>query len=112
MALPSRFSDPVSDATEDKLRLTRIPEKTQKSTAWGMRVWDDWAAACPASSDTDHDHVPVTTPLLDMPVSDLAYCMSKFVLLKPGKLMARNTRQKQKCALSCVIGESDWLKVM
>ena len=43
-------------------------------------MWDDWAAARPASSDTDHDHVPVTTPLLDMPVSDLAYWMGKFVL--------------------------------
>ena len=42
MALPSRFAVPVSDATEDKLRLTRIPEKTQQATAWGMRVWDDW----------------------------------------------------------------------
>ena len=61
MALPSQFAAPVSDAMEDKLRLTRIPEKMQKSTAWGMRVWDDWAAARPASSDTDHDHVPVTT---------------------------------------------------
>ena len=80
MALPSRFAAPVSDAMEDNLWLTRIPEKTQKAMAWGMRVWDNWAAARPASSDTDHDHVPVTTPLLDMPVSDLAYWMGKFVL--------------------------------
>ena len=56
MALSSRFAAPVSDATEDKLWLTRIPKKMQKVTAWGMRVWDDWAAARPVSSDTDHDH--------------------------------------------------------
>ena len=45
-------------------------------------MWDNWAAARPALSDTDHDHdhVPVTTPLLGMPVSDLAYWMGKFVL--------------------------------
>ena len=43
-------------------------------------MWDDWAAARPASSDTDHDHVPVTTPLLNIPVSDLVYWMGKFVL--------------------------------
>ena len=56
MALSSRFAAPVSDATEDKLWLTRIPKKMQKVTAWGMRVWDDWAAARPVLSDTDHDH--------------------------------------------------------
>ncbi len=33
-----------------------------------------------ASSDIDHYHVPVTTPLLDTPVTDLANWLGKFVL--------------------------------
>ena len=45
MAESSRFAFPVNDATEEQLRLTRIPEKTKSTTAWGIRVWNDWATA-------------------------------------------------------------------
>jgi len=82
MALP-RFTPPVSDSTEEQQRLTHIPKTTKCVTEWGMRIWNEWAAfcvaaACAASSEADHS--VVTTPLLEMPVQDLAYWMGKFVL--------------------------------
>ena len=82
MAAPdsSRFASPVTDATEEQLRLTRIPEKTKSLTAWGIRVWSEWAAARAATTGEMAGHVSVGTPLLEMPVEDLAYFISKFVL--------------------------------
>ena len=71
MAVSSRFASPVNDATEEQLRLTRIPEKTKSATAWGIRVWNDWATARASTVETA-GHAPVGTLL--------AYWMSKFVL--------------------------------
>ena len=79
MAEPSRFVSPVNDATEERLRLTRIPEKTKSVTAWGVRVRSGWATARASTVETA-GHSPVGTPLLQMQVKDLAYWMSKFVL--------------------------------
>ena len=79
MAVSSRFASPVNDATEEQLRLTRIPEKTKSATAWGIRVWTDWATARASTVETA-GHAPVGTLLLQMQVEDLAYWMSKFVL--------------------------------
>ena len=80
MAEPSRFASPVNDATEERLRLTRIPEKTKSATAWGVRVRSDWATARASATVETAGHAPVRTPLLQMQVEDLAYWMSKFVL--------------------------------
>ena len=74
----SRFASPVNDDTENQLRLTRIPEKTKSSTAWGIRVWSDWATA--RSTIETAGHAPAGTPLVQMRVEDVAYWMSKFVL--------------------------------
>ena len=52
MAVSSRFASPVNDATEEQLRLTRIPEKTKSATAWGIRVWNDWATARASTVET------------------------------------------------------------
>ena len=79
MAVSSRFASPVNDATEEQLRLTRIPEKTKSATAWGIRVWNDWATSRASTVETA-GHAPVGTLLLQMQVEDLAYWMSKFVL--------------------------------
>ena len=64
---------------EQQQRLTAIPEKTKSVTAWEICVWNDWAAAC-AATISETDRLIVTTPLLEMPVEDLAYWMGKFVL--------------------------------
>ena len=79
MAVSSRFASSVNDATEEQLRLTHIPEKTKSATAWGIRVWNDWATARASTVETA-GHAPVGTLLLQMQVEDLAYWMSKFVL--------------------------------
>ena len=42
----SRFAPPISDASEKRLRNSRIPNKTQSTTAWGIHVWSEWASAC------------------------------------------------------------------
>ena len=76
MAESSRFASPVNDATEEQLRLTRIPEKAL--TAWGIRVWSDWATVRASTVETA-GHASVGTPLLQMQVEDLAYWTSKFV---------------------------------
>ena len=79
MAELSRFASPVNDTTEEQLRLTCIPEKTKRATAWGIRIWSDWATARASTVETA-GHVPGGTQLLQMQVEDLAYWMSKFVL--------------------------------
>ena len=42
MAESSQFVSPVNDATEEQLRLTRIPEKTKSATAWRICV-TEWS---------------------------------------------------------------------
>ena len=79
MAESSWFASPVNDATEEQLRLTRIPEKTKSAIARGIRVWSDWATARASTVETA-GHAPVGTPLLKMQVEDLAYWISKFML--------------------------------
>ena len=69
MAESSRFASPVNDATLNSL----------DAIAWGIRVWSDWATARASTVETAGD-APVSTPLLQMQVKDLAYWMSKFVL--------------------------------
>ena len=64
---------------KEQQRLIAIPEKTKSVTAWGIRVWNDWAAAL-ATAISETDRLIVTTQLLEMPVEDLAYWMGKFVL--------------------------------
>ena len=77
----ARFAAPVSDTTEEELRLTRIPQKTKQLTEWGVRAWNEWAATRGASSSEPvTDHVPVTTPLVQMSGDDFAYWLGKFVL--------------------------------
>ena len=77
----ARFAAPVSDTTENEFRLARIPEKTRQITDWGIRAWNEWAAARGAStSEAVTDHVPVATPLLQMTGDDFAYWLGKFVL--------------------------------
>ena len=79
MAESSRFASPINDATEEQLRLTRIPEKIKSAITWGIREWSDWATVQASTVETAGD-TPVSTPLLQMQVEDLAYWMSKFVL--------------------------------
>ena len=78
---PSRFAAAVSDDEEQKRRNTAIPEKTKCVTDWGIRVWSEWAANRSSSS---HDHegvvVDVNTPLLEIPATDFAYWLGKFIL--------------------------------
>ena len=79
MAESSRFASPINDATEEQLRLTCIPEKTNSTTTWGIHVWNDWATARASMVETA-GQAPVGTALLQMQVEDLVYWMSKFVL--------------------------------
>ena len=48
----------------------------------GLHIWNEWAALCVAAvcaASSEADHSVVTTPLLEMPVQELAYWMGKFV---------------------------------
>ena len=91
MAL-SRFAPPVTDSMEQQQLLTAMPEKTKSVTAWGICVWNDWAAAC-AAAISETDRLIVTTPLLEMPVEDLAYW-------KPGRWRVASIRSKLCICLS------------
>ena len=75
----SRFAPSVTDSMEEQQWLTAIPGKTKSVTAWGIHVWNDWAAAR-AAVISETDRLIVTTPLLEIPVGDLEYWMRKFVL--------------------------------
>ena len=50
------------------------------STEWGrgIHLWNKWASF--RESGGGSGHVPVTTPVLEMPVTDLSYWMGNFVL--------------------------------
>ena len=71
---------PLATLPRLSFRLTRIPEKTRQITDWGVRAWNEWAAARAAlSSEAVTDHVPVSTPLLQMTADDFAYWLGKSV---------------------------------
>ena len=76
-----KFAAPVSDSKELELRSTAISQKTKSKTFLGIKLWNEWAStrvqnALPAASDP----VSPTTPLLQMPIQDLAFWLGKFVL--------------------------------
>ena len=79
MAESSRFASPVNDATEESLDSLASRRKPRAQSLGGVRVWIDWATARASTVETAGD-APVSTPLLQMQVEDLAYWMSKFVL--------------------------------
>ena len=41
--MATRFSEEVSDSKEVTLRAGAIPNNTKASTAWGIRIWNEWA---------------------------------------------------------------------
>ena len=43
--MATRFKAAVSDAEEKQARATAVPAKTKACTDWGIKVWNDWAAA-------------------------------------------------------------------
>ena len=65
----SRFAPPISDASEKRLRHSRIPNKTQSMTAWGIHVWSEWASARVSRGEAT-GRTPVDMPLLHMPVEE------------------------------------------
>ena len=74
----SRFAAPVTDEAEEELRKGAVPTKTRCATEWGVRVWSQWASN--RQPLVSAGHVPVSTPILQMPVDDFAYWVGKFVL--------------------------------
>ena len=45
--LEDRFAEPISSKEITDLRQSAIPnKKTQKSTAWGLKIWSAWAEHC------------------------------------------------------------------
>ena len=76
----SHFAQPVSDADEIQVRASAHPGNTKASTDWEIRIWREWAASRVTADAHREGVVPVTTVLLEMPSTDLAYWMVKFVL--------------------------------
>ena len=66
------------DEKEGNLRLQAVPETTKSAANWGISVWKEWVTA--RSVKAADGRCSVSTPLLAMPVDDLAYCLRKFVL--------------------------------
>ena len=66
--MATRFSEEVSD-----LRAGAIPNNTKASTAWGIRIWNEWAIgrATPVAADGMGS---LTMPLLEMYRVDLQKC--------------------------------------
>ena len=74
----SRFAAPISDEDEAILRSGAVPQKTQSTTDWGIRVWKEWAAERnPQSAD---GRCPLSSSLLLMSVDDFSYWLAKFVV--------------------------------
>ena len=78
--MATRFLDPITDEEEESLCDTAIPPNSKATTAWGVRLWNEWAGTR-SKSTADHDKVvPVTTPLVDIPPDSLAYWLAKFIM--------------------------------
>ena len=74
----SRFAAPISDEDEAILRSGAVPQKTQSTTDWGIRVWKEWAAERnPQSAD---GRCRLSSFLLLMSVDDFSYWLGKFVV--------------------------------
>ena len=112
------FSEEVRYSKEVSLWAGAILNNTKASTAWGIKIWNEWAIgrATPIAADRIAKQ---TTPLLEMSRVDLGYWMGKFVLEvrknlnKPSHLysmLCHNTGnyfcemshvEFQKCAITC-----------
>ena len=78
--MSARFAAPVSDSNEAELRSSAVPQKTKSVTEWGIKIWNEWAAARAGSTENPEDRVGPETSLLQMPVKDFAYWLGKFIL--------------------------------
>ncbi len=82
----SRFAAPICDEDKAILRSGAVPQKTQSTTDWGIRVWKEWAAERnPQSAD---GRCPLSSSLLLMSVDDFSSS------LKSERRTARSTHQK------------------
>ena len=76
----SRFKEPVSDALEEEMRTNAVPDKTKAVTAWGIRIYTEWAAHRASKTSSDSEVRDLETPLLSMRSEELSYWLGKFVL--------------------------------
>ena len=53
------------------------------NTEWGIRLWSDWSSTRAVTAVEGTSRVCPSTPLLEMPIEDLAYWLGKFVLEVP-----------------------------
>ena len=74
----SHFAAPISDEDEAILRSGAVPQKTQSTTDWEIRVWKEWAAERnPQSAD---GRCSLSSSLLLMSVDDFSYWLAKFIV--------------------------------
>jgi len=72
-----RFEKPTSSA--DLIR-SGIPDKTQKTTSWALRVWREWAVYRRDNRlDEDEKHVELLEEFVLMQESDQAFWLCRFV---------------------------------
>ena len=97
----SRFVQPVSDA---EMQASTLPGNMKASTNCRIHIWSEWAASR-VTADAHHKGVvPVTTALLEMPSTDLAYWMGEFVLevrKKDGKEYLLKSLYALVCCFKC-----------
>ena len=74
----SRFAAPIFDEDEAILRSGAVPQKTQSTTDWGIRVRKEWAAE--RNSQSADGLCPLSSSLLLMSVDDFSYWLAKFVV--------------------------------
>ncbi len=76
----SRFAKPISEQELTDLRKSAIPSNTKMTTEWGVRLWNEWATSRVGKKSDKPEILPLSTPLLELPTSDLAHWLAKFVL--------------------------------
>ena len=78
--LEDRFAEPVSSKEIAELRQSAIPKKTQKSTAWGLKIWRDWAEHRRDNLRDDEERSQDLLPdFVRMTVSNMNFWLCKFV---------------------------------
>jgi len=75
-----RFEKPISSANIRDLICSGIPDKTQKTTSWALRVWREWAVYRQDNRlDKDEKHAELLEEFVLMKESDQAFWLCRFV---------------------------------
>ena len=70
----------MNDTAKMFLHAEAVPNNTNSSVVWGIRIWNEWASNRTTVVAGNAKIAQLTIPLLEMHPVDIVYWMGKFVL--------------------------------